>query len=122
MSLRGLHKSSGYWNTIEARKDWFRLRANALELGVPEAEVDECAPPAKAGWRTIDKHIALLREKMRGYQTGLQAQRTVVELLAYLRQKAEDGELLADLRQGMEDSELVDAYLPGHWQPDRSRQ
>lgn len=58
--MQGLYRATGYWNTVEARKDWTRIEEQATELGLAN-KAEELKPAATAGWRTIDKSIAKLR-------------------------------------------------------------
>lgn len=57
--MRNLARINNYYNTIEARRDWQRIAATADPYIAALF-----APPADAGWRTIDKCIANLREAM----------------------------------------------------------
>ena len=58
--MQGLYKATGYWNTVEAKKDWLRIEKQATELGLA-SEAEELKPGDGDGWRTIDKRIAKLR-------------------------------------------------------------
>ena len=52
-------------NNIQAREDWQRLAERARAAGL-DKQVDKLEPPVNAGWRTIDKRLAKLREAMEG--------------------------------------------------------
>jgi len=58
--MRGLYKVTGYWNTVEALKDWARIEEQAISIGLGD-EATNLRPATDAGWRTIDKQIAKLR-------------------------------------------------------------
>jgi len=57
MSGRGLRKLTA--NTLQAREDWEKLACKAIDLGI---DFDD--PPPQAGWRAVDKRIALLKKKI----------------------------------------------------------
>lgn len=62
--MRGLHKATGYYNTLEARRDWEELVKKALN--VPVFEIVKIAPKSEWGWRKIDKNIAKLKKLIGG--------------------------------------------------------
>ena len=59
---KGLAKATNYYNRLEALRDWQRVCQDARKIGMSEEEIGQYAPPDGAGWKTIDKHIAKLRE------------------------------------------------------------
>lgn len=63
MSMRGLWKSTGYWNTVESQKDWQALAEFAINHGLAK-EVSQLEPPPEFGWRRIDKRISKLKEEL----------------------------------------------------------
>jgi hypothetical protein len=65
--MRGLHKSTGYWQTVAAKKDWEALAEFAVKNGLKK-EADKLTPPDNWGWRRIDKRIAKLREALRAIE------------------------------------------------------
>ena len=62
MSTRGLWKLTAVANNLQAWEDWGKLAQKAILAGVSQSTIDEIAPDIRAGWRTIDKCIAKLRE------------------------------------------------------------
>lgn len=59
--MKGLHKSTGYWQTQAAKADWKAIAEFAVANGLL-SRVEELTPPDRWGWRRIDKRIAKLRE------------------------------------------------------------
>ena len=59
--MRGLHRSTGYWQTQAAKEDWAAMAEFASENGFKE-QADKFAPSTNWGWRRIDKCIGRLRE------------------------------------------------------------
>jgi hypothetical protein len=68
MTTRGIWKETGYWNNVEARKDWNKLAITASEAGHTEL-AEQYKPALSAGWRTIDKCIAKLRDALEKMQS-----------------------------------------------------
>lgn len=60
MAMQGLYKSTGYWQTQEARRDWAFLQRWAEDNGYGELATG-LAPKNGDGWRKIDKCIDRLR-------------------------------------------------------------
>jgi hypothetical protein len=61
--VRNLARLTNAANRIEARRDWNALADKAKAAGL-DADVNRLQPPPTAGWRTIDKRIARLRERL----------------------------------------------------------
>lgn len=61
--MRGLYKSTGYWQTQAAKEDWSAIAEFASENGL-EDEANKLTPPDNWGWRRIDKRIAKLQETL----------------------------------------------------------
>lgn len=81
---RGLIKSTHYWSTVEAWKDWAALCVRAHAEGHGHL-IEQFEPPEGAGHRTVDKAIAKMRE-------------------AISQEKVKAQEYLDLLCQGMEES------------------
>jgi sugar phosphate isomerase/epimerase len=64
MTMRGLYKSTGYWSTQAAWKDWDALVKKAKEAGWKDWSISEFSPSPTDGHRKVDKCIAKLREAM----------------------------------------------------------
>jgi hypothetical protein len=67
--MRGLIKLTNVANSIEARRDFARLANAAINSG-HVALVKRHFYPEGAGWRTIDKHIAKLRDALARINKG----------------------------------------------------
>lgn len=63
--MRNLNRLTYAANTRQAWTDWGNLMDAAIVLGFDSEIV---YPPLDAGWRTVDRYIKTLREKM-GYAT-----------------------------------------------------
>lgn len=61
MTTRGIWRIHHAVQTAEAWKDWRRLAEEYTRQG-HGALVQQLQPPTGAGWRTIDKRIAKLRQ------------------------------------------------------------
>lgn len=59
--MRGLHKSTGYFQSVAAREDWAAISKFAVANGL-QVQAEKLTPPEHWGWRRIDKRIAKLRE------------------------------------------------------------
>lgn len=60
--MRNLARLTNAANRLEAWKDWNKIALAALnEHGIPLETIKALKPPDKAGWKTIDKQIAELR-------------------------------------------------------------
>lgn len=59
--MKGLHKSTGYWQTQAAKKDWEAIAEFAEGNGFEE-QAEKLAPSESWGWRRIDKRIAKMKE------------------------------------------------------------
>lgn len=67
--MTGLHKLTAVANTLQAREDWARLAAKALQAGMSAEDIQPLAPDADDGWRKIDKCIVTLRERLRQFDS-----------------------------------------------------
>jgi hypothetical protein len=65
--MRGLHKSTGYWQSQAAKEDWAAIAEFANQNGLGDV-ADKLTPPDNWGWRRIDKRIAKLREALRAIE------------------------------------------------------
>jgi hypothetical protein len=63
---KGLAKATNYYNTVEARRDFWKLAYQIVNAGHSEI-VHKHTPPDDAGWRTIDKCIAALRSEWNSF-------------------------------------------------------
>lgn len=63
--MRGLYKSTGFWQTQAAKGDWIAIAEFARQNEFGE-EVEKLTPPEHWGWRRIDKRIAKLQEVLSG--------------------------------------------------------
>lgn len=64
--MRGLYKSTGYWSTVYAWRDWEAEEASIRATGDSEliALAEQLRPPEKAGHRRVDKALrALVRAR-----------------------------------------------------------
>lgn len=61
---RGLNIATNYFNRIEAVKDFNKVAAKLVAIGKRDFVMANL-PPEKAGWKTIDKHTAILKENLR---------------------------------------------------------
>jgi len=61
--MKGLYKSTGYWQTQAAKEDWTAIAEFASENGLKEI-ADVLIPPGNWGWRRIDGSIGKLREAL----------------------------------------------------------
>lgn len=66
--MHGLHKATGYYNTLEAWRDWDAMVKKALN--VPVHELNKIAPKPGTGWKTVDKSIGKLRELIEKHQSN----------------------------------------------------
>jgi len=67
---RGLAKATNYYNRLEAWRDFRLIYANAVAIGLGDQAI-EFYPPDDAGWRTIDKSIAKIRELIKCRMDGI---------------------------------------------------
>jgi len=65
---RGLIKATSYYNTIEARRDFWKLAYEIVDAGHSEIVVKH-TPPVNAGWRKIDKSLSAMRAEWREFQS-----------------------------------------------------
>lgn len=61
MSTHGLLRAHHAIQSNQARIDWQWLAALATQLGVPSGDL---TPPAKWGWKRIDKRISTLKARI----------------------------------------------------------
>lgn len=68
---RGLARLTAYANKLEALADWRRQVERAARHGTNGLEIlgPHVFDPLKAGWRTIDKHMAALRAELDDYES-----------------------------------------------------
>ena len=62
--MRNFARINNYYNKQEAWKDWLHL-AKQAHAANQTALVRKFQPADNAGWKTIDKKIALLREALK---------------------------------------------------------
>jgi len=68
---RNLARLTNAANRIQAWHDWNALAEKARKIGLSDATIEQLAPPAGAGWRKIDRHIAKLRDAIASYQVEM---------------------------------------------------
>jgi len=61
---RGLIKLTAVANTIEAWRDWDKLKQDALDMGISQQDIFRIAPKTGDGWRKVDRAISKLRKIM----------------------------------------------------------
>lgn len=68
--VKGISRINNYYNRMEAVKDFQALASFAESVGESDL-VSNHLPPADAGHRTIDKHLAKLRSELeaKGFTT-----------------------------------------------------
>lgn len=67
---KGLSRINNYYNRVAAINDFYKLAVFAVSVGCPDL-AEKHLPPADAGHRTIDKHLAKLRGELeaKGFTT-----------------------------------------------------